>query len=154
MSDRHAVRARVRRLNELGFSVDEINLEPSDPSGSVRLSVVVAGRRFHSRELEERTGIAALENQARVLLNDLREYKAWIEWSENRTVSSRRANERWVQDVFRPTTARLAPVAVGGDLVQAYCDLLEHKWLLSEQVGQDVGLEAALSSYLALVGPA
>ena len=154
MSDRHAVRARVRRLNELGFSVDEINLEPSDPTGSVRLSVVVAGRRFHSRELEERTGIVALENQARVLLNDLREYKAWIEWSENRTVSSRRANERWVQDVFRPTTARLAPVAVGGDLVQAYCDLLEHKWLLSEQVGRDVGLEAALSSYLALVGPA
>ena len=26
--DRHAVRARVRRLNDLGFAVDEINLEP------------------------------------------------------------------------------------------------------------------------------
>ena len=27
--DRHAVRARIRRLNELGFAVDEISLEPT-----------------------------------------------------------------------------------------------------------------------------
>ena len=88
MEDRHAVRARVRRLNDLGFSVDEINLEPSDPRGHVRLSVVVAGRYFHARELKRLTGIVALENQARLLLNDLREYKAWLEWSGNRSVPS------------------------------------------------------------------
>ena len=27
--DRHAVRARIRRLNDLGFAVDEISMEPS-----------------------------------------------------------------------------------------------------------------------------
>jgi Domain of unknown function (DUF4032)/Lipopolysaccharide kinase (Kdo/WaaP) family len=148
MEDRHAVRARVRRLNELGFSVEEINLEPSDPRGSVRLSVVVTGRHFHARELERLTGIVALENQARLLLNDLREYKAWLEWSEGHSVKSSRATERWLHDVFEPTTARIAAVAPGGDLIQAYCDLLEHKWLLSEQAGRDVGLEAAVTSFL------
>jgi hypothetical protein len=151
MADRHAVRARVRRLNDLGFSVDEINLEPSDPRGTVRLSVVVAGRRFHARELERLTGIVALENQARVLLNDLREYRAWIEWSKSRASDLQTPTERWVQDVFEPTRARLAAVSPESDTIQAYCDLLEHKWLLSERVGQDVGLESALSSYLALV---
>ena len=30
--DRQAVRARIRRLNDLGFAVDEISLEPT-PSG-------------------------------------------------------------------------------------------------------------------------
>ena len=40
------------------------------------------------------------------------------------------------------------------DLVQAYCDVLEHKWLLSEQAGRDVGLEAAIESYLAEGAPA
>jgi len=51
--------------------------------------------------------------------------------------------------------ARLAP-AIGPtrDPLQAYCDLLEHKWLLSEQQRRDVGLEAAFASYLAAGAPA
>jgi hypothetical protein len=63
--------------------------------------------------------------------------------------------ERWLRGVYRPTQARIAG-AVGPerDLVQAYCDVLEHKWLLSELAGQDVGLEAAIESYLAEGAPA
>ena len=54
-----------------------------------------------------------------------------------------------------PTLVRLAE-AIGPDRdpVQAYCDLLEHKWFLSERDGEDVGLEPALLSYLALGAPA
>ena len=78
--DRHAVRARIRRLNDLGFAVDEISLVPSRSSeGSVRLRVAVANRRFHAHELQRLTGIVALEGQAKLLLNDLREYRAWLE---------------------------------------------------------------------------
>ena len=33
-----------------------------------------------------------------------------------------------------------------GDPVQAYCDLLEVRWLLSEQAKQDVGEDAALEA--------
>jgi hypothetical protein len=32
--------------------------------------------------------------------------------------------------------------------------VLEHKWLLSEQAGRDVGLEAAIESYVAEGAPA
>ena len=35
--DRQAIRARLRRLNDLGFSVDEIEVDPVGPHGSVRL---------------------------------------------------------------------------------------------------------------------
>ena len=59
--DRHAVRARIRRLNELGFAVDEISLEPTPAGDTVRLRVAVANRRFHARELERLTGLVALE---------------------------------------------------------------------------------------------
>ena len=34
--DRHAVRARIRRLNDLGFAVDEIELEPAGPDARAR----------------------------------------------------------------------------------------------------------------------
>ena len=39
-------------------------------------------------------------------------------------------------------------------MIQAYCDVLEHKWLLSEAAGRDVGLEAAIQSYVKLGAPA
>ncbi len=98
--DAFAIEARVRRLNDLGFAVEEIELEPSAgdversdiergdaergdaerPSidGQARLRVVVSERDFHTRELRRRARINALEGQARLLLNDMREYRAWL----------------------------------------------------------------------------
>lgn len=152
-SDRFAIQARVRRLNDLGFAVGEIELEPGT-RGRVRIRAVVTRRDFHARELQRRTGIAALEGQARILLNDLREYRTWLEVAEGRPITSADASERWLAEVLRPALARLAPVIGARDPLQAYCDLLEHKWLLSEAQKRDVGLEAAFASYLAAGAPA
>ena len=154
--DRHAVRARIRRLNELGFAVDEISLEPTgDLQGVVRLKVTVANRRFHSRELQRLTGIWALEGQARLLLNDLREYRTWLEFNGGHPVGEADGAERWVEDVLEPTIAQLLP-EIGGlrDPIQAYCDVLEEKWILSELAGRDVGLKAAIDAYIGLGAPA
>jgi hypothetical protein len=153
--DRHAIRARVRRLNELGFAVEEIGVEPSDGGAAMRLRVAVSTRRFHARELERRTGLVTLEGQARLLLNDLREYQAWLELQESRPLTEREGAERWLADVLEPSLGRLVP-AIGPqrDPIQAYCDVLEQKWILSEQVGRDVGLEAAITAYLDLGAPA
>ncbi len=153
--DRHAIRARIRRLNDLGFAVDEINLEPTADGDTVRLRVAVASRRFHAHELQRLTGLVALEGQARLLLNDLREYQAWLEHRSGTSISMEAAAERWVGDVLEPSLATLAP-AIGPrrDPLQAYCDVLEAKWLLSEAAGRDVGLDAALEAYLALGAPA
>ena len=154
--DRHAIRARIRALNDLGFAVDEIELEPmSGGDGAVRLRVAVANRRFHVRKLERLTGLIALEGQARLLLNDLEEYRCWIEYHEDRRLSDEEASDRWLQDVLEPALASLAP-AIGPlrDPLQAYCDVLEEKWILSEMAGGDVGLEAAMDAYIGLGAPA
>jgi len=152
--ERFAIAARVRRLNELGFAVDEIELEPG-PRGRVRVRAAVTNRRFHARELERLTGLRALEGQARLLLNDLREYGACvIEPAERRSLPIDEAATRWLADVFAPTLERLAPVTgPEGDAIQAYCDVLETKWLLSERAGVDVGLRAAIDAYLAAGAP-
>ena len=153
--DRHAVTRRIRLLNDLGFAIEEIELVPTGRGGRLRLRVAVGSRRFHAEELAHRAGIVALEDQARLLLNDLHEYGAWLELSDERHVPDEEAAARWRTDVLEPALIRLA-AAIGPDRdpLQAYCDLLEHKWLLSEQTGEDVGLEAALASYLALGAPA
>jgi hypothetical protein len=151
--DRQAIRARLRRLNDLGFSVD-LELDPAT-RGRVRLRTSVTTRRHHAHELERRTRLRALEGQARLLLNDLAEYGAWLEHAEGRRIEPDEQADRWLREVYRPTQARIArEVGRDRDLVQAYCDVLEHKWLLSEAAGHDVGLEAAIDSYLAEGAPA
>jgi hypothetical protein len=154
-NDRHAVRARIRRLNDLGFAVDEISLEPTEDGDTVHLRVAVASRRFHARELERLTGLVVLEGQARLLLNDLREYQAWLEYARGSTVALDEAAQRWLVDVLEPMLAILVPtIGPARDPIQAYCDVLEQKWLLSEAAGRDVGLETALEAYLSLGAPA
>ena len=152
--DRHAIRSRLRRLNELGFAIDEIEVLPSDGGSEVRLRVTTTNRNFHAHELERLTGIEALEGQARLLLNDLREYIAWLEVTEGRVVGEAEGARRWRREILNPTLARLRPVIAGRDPIQAYCDVLEHKWLLSERAHHDVGLEAAVRAYLEEGAPA
>ena len=154
-NDRQAIRARVRRLNDLGFWVDEIELEPTSLGGSVRMKVAVTNRTFHARRLERLTGLVALEGQARLLLNDLREYSAWLEYYERRTITEQLAAQRWLSDVLEPTLAELKPlIGPERDPLQAYCDVLEEKWILSETAGRDVGLRSAIEAYLQLGAPA
>ena len=152
--DRQAIRNRVRKLNELGYSVD-LDVDPGASDGRVRLRMSVTTRRYHARELERRTRIRALEGQARLLLNDLNEYGAWLEWSSGRPFAPEEVADRWLREVYRPTLARIgASIGRDRDLVQGYCDVLEEKWFLSEQAGRDVGLAAAIDGYIALGAPA
>jgi len=152
--DRQAIRRRVRKLNELGYSVD-LDVDPDAPDGRVRLRMSVTTRRYHARELERRTRIRALQGQARMLLNDIAEYGAWLEWHEGRSIPSEEVADRWLRDVYRPTLARIVTaVPPGRDLIQAYCDVLEEKWFLSEGAGADIGLAAAIEAYVAMGAPA
>jgi hypothetical protein len=152
--DRQAIRTQLRHLNDLGFAVDEIEVRPADGGSTVRLRVTTSNRAFHANELRRLTGLRTLEGQARLLLNDLREYRASMEDREGRHLTDHAAARRWLREVLNPTRRRLRPAIHGRDPIQAYCDVLEHKWLLSERAGRDVGLEAAIAAYLAEGAPA
>jgi hypothetical protein len=90
-----------------------------------------------------------------MLLNDMAEYHAWLEFFDQRPVTADEAADRWLREVYRPTQARIAAfVGPERDLVQAYCDVLEHKWHLSERAGGDVGLGPAIGSWVAEGAPA
>lgn len=152
--DRHAIRSRLRRLNELGFAVDEIEVVPQGAGSEVRLRVTTSNRAFHAHELQRLTGLVALEGQARLLLNDLHEHVAWLEMRSRKHVSEEQGARRWRRGVFDPALRRLRPAIGQRDPLQAYCDVLEHKWLLSERAGRDVGLDRAIAAYLDVGAPA
>jgi tRNA A-37 threonylcarbamoyl transferase component Bud32 len=154
--ERYKVEARVRRLNELGFAIDELALEPAtEDRSTLRLKVAVANRRFHAQELRRLTGLEVGEGQAAILLNDLRAYQARLGVERPEAAASDVvAGVRWRTDVFEPGMARAA-AALGdvADPIQAYCDLLEVRWLLSEGQGHDVGQDAALAALAARQAP-
>jgi hypothetical protein len=147
-TDRYRVEGTIRRLNDLGFAVDELALQPvsTDPS-QLRLHVVVGDRRYHAQHLQELTGLDVGEGQASILLGDLRAYQAQLCREVGHDVDERTAARLWVIEVVNPTEP-LAHAAVhyAGTAIQAYCDLVEVRWLLSEEAGRDVGTNAALSA--------
>jgi hypothetical protein len=143
--DRYAVEGRIRGLQDLGFAVDEVNLHAGD-GDTVRLKVAVAARRFHAAQLHDLTGLDVGEGQAKILLADMHAHEVLLQQTGS-TASGPMAALRWATEVMRPGAAR-AHQAVGGlgDPIQAYCDLLEVRWLLSEKAQQDVGEAAALEA--------
>ncbi len=160
---RYRVDRRLKALHELGYVVDEVILEPGeDGSEDLRLRVAVAGRDYHSRRLRELTGITAGEGQSAILLNDLTAWAGlgWAgdwDWKEGESGRSltRHDGARWTLEILEPAVAALIDV-LGDDIdhVQAYCDLLEVRWLLSERAGHDVGNAVALRSIAKAETPA
>jgi tRNA A-37 threonylcarbamoyl transferase component Bud32 len=144
--DRHAVHAQIQELNDLGFAVDEVQLLPTSGGDELQLKVAVAGRHFHADQLRELTGLDAGEGQAQLLLNDLRAYHAHLT-ETGEEMSEKVAARRWLIDAFDPGVAKVEEsVGPVTNPVQAYCDLLEVRWLLSECAGHDVGDGPALEA--------
>ncbi|HEU4534837.1 MAG TPA: DUF4032 domain-containing protein, partial [Polyangiaceae bacterium] len=75
---RHHIETRMRRLNELGFDVAELQLVAEDGGRRVVVRPKVVDAGHHSRRLLRLTGLDAEENQARRLLNDLDEFRARV----------------------------------------------------------------------------
>jgi hypothetical protein len=147
-TDRYRVEGTVRRLNELGFAVDEVSLQPvSDDPSQLKIRVAVGDRRYHAQRLQELAGLDVGEGQAQILLGDLQAYRAQLCREAGHDVDELTAARLWVIEVLIPYE-RLAHDVVGnkGTPIQAYCDMLEVRWLLSERAAHDVGTNKALAA--------
>ena len=69
--DRWRVDERIRRLNDLGFDVDELAISTDIDGTHLQIQPKVVDAGHHSRRLLRLTGLDVEENQARRLLNDL-----------------------------------------------------------------------------------
>ena len=144
---------RVRALNALGFSVGEIELQAVSDGSRLKLRTLVTDRDYHRHRLHDLTGLVAEEHQAELLMNEVHELKARLSQELDRSVPLSVAAYRWLNEHWTPAQQKLAGlVATGVEPAEAYCQVLEHKWFLSERAQKDVGLEAALADYLEQFG--
>jgi hypothetical protein len=152
---RHRIAKRLRRLNELGFDADEVELIPAAEGTRLRVRTRVADSGQSTRQLFRLTGISAEEHQAQRLLNDIASFRAYKEQQHDRPVSETLAAHRWLEEVYDPAIAAI-PGGLRGRLAppEIFHEILEHRWYMSEAVGRDVGTTAAARSYFATVLPA
>jgi hypothetical protein len=151
---RYRIAERLNRLNELGFDVDEVELIGTSAGNKLRLKTRVAESGHHARQLFLRTGIAAGENQARGLLNDIASFRAWLEQKQGYPVSEVVAANRWLEEVYDPMIAAI-PDSLRDRLPPAeiFHEILEHRWYMSETEGRDVGTTTATKDYIEKVLP-
>jgi hypothetical protein len=145
--DRWRVDARIRRLNDLGFDVGELNISTDLTGTSIEIQPKVVDAGHHRRRLLRLTGLDVEENQARRLLNDLDTYRAA---TDRQAADEDVIAHEWLARRFEPVV-RAVPLDLRGKLAPAeiYHEALEHAWYLSEQRGTDVGLDEAVASYIA-----
>ncbi len=138
--------ARLERLNELGFDVEEVELVSTGTEVRLKLQSKVVEPGHHRRRLLRLTGLDAQENQARRLLNDL---TSWRACQAKAPISDAAAAGRWLSEVFEPAIASVPPELLGRrEAAELFHELLEHRWFLSEEAGRDVGMAKAITSYV------
>jgi Domain of unknown function (DUF4032)/Lipopolysaccharide kinase (Kdo/WaaP) family len=148
-NERYRVDQRLQRLNELGFDVDEVELRGDDRELRLRVTPQVVEPGHHQRRLLMLTGLHVQENQARRLLNDLYAFKAYLERKEGRQLPESVVAYRWLSEVFEAAIAAVPPdLRPKLEPAELFHEILEHRWYLSEEAGRDVGLDAAVRSYV------
>jgi len=145
-SERWRINARVNRLNDLGFDIDELAIKTDEAGTTVRIQPKVVDAGHHQRRLLRLTGLDAQENQARRLLNDLDSYTATF---DKKDLDEEVAAHEWLARVFEPVI-RAIPRDLRGKLepAEVFHQLLEHRWYLSQSENRDVPLAEAVTSYV------
>ncbi len=150
--DRWRVDERIRRLNALGFDVDELALSTDLGGQTIQIQPKVVDAGHHSRRLMRLTGLDVQEGQARRLLNDLDSYRA----GEGRQGESEEiVAHDWMARVYEPIVTNVPPDLQGKlEPAEVFHEVLEHRWYMSERVGHDVTTLWAFVDYLNTVLPA
>jgi hypothetical protein len=151
LGDRWRVEERIRRLNDLGFDVDELAISTDIGGSTIQIQPKVVDAGHHSRRLLRLTGLDVEENQARRLLNDLDAYGAA---QDRQNDDEELVAHDWLALVYEPVV-RAVPREMARKLEAAelFHEVLEHRWYMSERAGHDVPITDALKDYVATVLP-
>ena len=144
--DRWKINRRVNRLNELGFDIEELAIKTDGNGTTVKIQPKVVDAGHHARRLIRLTGLDVEENQARRLLNDLDQYRL----NNPRPGADEEVlAHEWLSRSFEPVVTSI-PKELSGRLEPAeiYHQVLEHRWYMSEERGQDVPVNEALTDYI------
>ena len=145
-NDRHAVEKAMRSLQDLGFAVEEVDLQVQGETGTLRFTPKLVAPSYHAQRLKELMDLDVEEFQAKRILASFDRFRSR---EIARTPDLKEAALRWRTEVFEKVMENV-PVELRGRIedAQLFHEVLEHRWYLGERAGHDVGLESATTSYV------
>ena len=153
-TERWRIDARVRRINDLGFDVDELAIRSEEAGHVLDIRPTVVDEGHHFRALRQRTGLEVQENQARRLLADIENFRARLEQDEGHPVPDAVGAARWLAEVYEPAvTAVPTHLADRLEAAELFHEMLEHRHRMAEAAGREVTNAEAMADYLATVLP-
>lgn len=151
----YRVQDRIRSLNALGFSVKDIELKNEEQGNRLKLRIFVSDRNFHRNQLMQITGLIAEDRQAQQIMNEINELKANLSLITNPEITIEAVAYHWLEYVYKPTVAKLESLIENQSNqilesvpIELYCQVLEHKWYLSERAQRDVGHQMAAQDFV------
>jgi hypothetical protein len=140
------INARVERLNNLGFDIEELSIITDESGAKVKIQPKVVDAGHHSRRLLRLTGLDTEENQARRLLNDLDAYAAN---EATKHLDEEVVAHQWLTHVFEPVILQV-PEDLDSKLepAEVFHQVLEHRWHMSENQNRNVSSSEAVTDYI------
>ena len=150
-NDRHAVERAMRSLQDIGFAVEEVDLQLAGDNSTLTFTPKLVAPNYHSLRLKELMGLDTEEFQAKRILASFDRFRSR---EISRTPDKNEAAQRWLDEVFYKVV-RSVPSQLEGRVedAQLFHEVLEHRWYLGEKAGADVGLENATQDYIDSVLP-
>lgn len=149
--DRHAVERAMRSLQDIGFAVEEVDIQLAGDQSTVTFIPKLVAPNYHSQRLIELMGLETEELQAKRILASFDRFRSR---EIEKTPKKEEAAKRWLDEVFYKVI-NAVPTAMRGRVedAQLFHEVLEHRWYLGEKAGRDLGLEFATNDYISKVLP-
>ena len=149
--DRHAVERAMRSLQDIGFAVEEVDIQLAGDKSTVTFIPKLVAPNYHSQRLVELMGLETEELQAKRILASFDRFRSR---EIEKTPKKEEAAKRWLDEVFYKVI-NAVPAAMRGRVedAQLFHEVLEHRWYLGEKAGRDLGLEFATNDYISKVLP-
>lgn len=149
--DRHAVERAMRSLQDIGFAVEEVDIQLAGDKSTVTFIPKLVAPNYHSQRLIELMGLETEELQAKRILASFDRFRSR---EIEKTPKKEEAAKRWLDEVFYKVI-NAVPTAMRGRVedAQLFHEVLEHRWYLGEKAGRDLGLEFATNDYISKVLP-
>ena len=147
VDERWRIDHRVRAINELGFDVEELSISRNGERLKIKPILVEEGH--HIRSLRRRTGLEVQENQARRLLGDIAQHRAWLSHEAGKPVPEAVAAAQWLANVYEPVVESIPPELLERlEPPEVFHQLLEHRYYLSMERDAEVSYLESIHHYI------
>ena len=115
----------------------------------MKIKPILVEEGHHIRSLRRRTGLEVQENQARRLLGDIAQHRAWLSHEAGKPVPEAVAAAQWLANVYEPVVESIPPELLERlEPPEVFHQLLEHRYYLSMERDAEVSYLESIHHYI------